>query len=68
MDIQRKKNIVTKSIADIIRVIKFSKELLIGHLAFSNIGSTITVFGSARITTDNNYYNLGIELGKKLVV
>jgi uncharacterized protein (TIGR00730 family) len=53
-------------IADIIRVVKFSKELLYGHITFRNINRTITVFGSARIQDDNKYYEIGVDLGKEL--
>lgn len=55
-----------KLIADIIRVVKFSKEMLYGHIAFRNIGKTITVFGSARIPEEKQYYTVGVELGKEL--
>ena len=53
-------------IADIIRVVKFSKELLYGHVAFRHAGRTITVFGSARILEGSKYYNIGVEVGKEL--
>lgn len=58
--------IKSELVADIIRVVKFSRELLYGHITFRNVGKAVTVFGSARIAEDHKYYKLGVEVGKAL--
>ena len=46
--------------------VKFVIEFLKCFFTFSNIGPTITVYGSARLGEDNAYYKTGIAVGSAL--
>jgi len=45
---------------------QITQELTNGEKELSNIGKSVTIFGSARFKEDSIYYQKAIELGKKL--
>jgi len=45
---------------------QITKELTKGEKELSNIGKSVTIFGSARFKEDSIYYQKAMELGKKL--
>jgi len=49
------------------RVMRIQSEFVEGFGALAELGPAISVFGSARTRTDDPYYALGEELGRKLV-
>ncbi len=53
--------------ADPWRVLRIQGEFVAGFDALHEMPKAVTVFGSARTTTDHPYYLQGVELGEKLV-
>lgn len=51
---------------EILYIIQYSWEFIRGFISFSGIHSCVTVFGSARFSSDHPYYKLGVETGKLL--
>ena len=49
------------------RVFRIMSEFVEGFDVMSEIGAAVTVFGSARTTPDNPYYQLAVECGRELV-
>ena len=49
------------------RVFKIMAEFVEGFEKMANIGPCVAVFGSARTKPDNQYYQIAVEIGKKLV-
>lgn len=47
-------------------IFKIMSEFVEGYEKMAKIGPSISVFGSARTTEDNKYYQLGVEISKKL--
>lgn len=42
------------------------RDFVRGYIAFRRIGTTITVYGSARFKSDHPYYQLAVTLGERL--
>lgn len=53
-------------VKDLLRSLDIWRELVTGFFAFRGVGSSITVFGSARISKDSPYYAVGYDVGKGL--
>ena len=53
-------------IQDILRTLHIAREFFHGFRTFRNINRCITIFGSARFTEDNPYYQLARETGQAL--
>ncbi|WP_046769167.1 LOG family protein [Jiangella alkaliphila] len=49
------------------RVLRIQSEFIEGFGALAELGSAISVFGSARTLPDDPYYELAVELGARLV-
>src|SRR5579859_3285691 len=52
--------------ADPWRVLRILSEFVEGFDALNEVGPAITVFGSARATSDDPYYDAGMKLGASL--
>ncbi len=52
---------------DIWRVMKIQAEFVEGFDALSELGHAVSVFGSARTPVDHPNYELGVQLGRRLV-
>ncbi len=50
------------------RLFRILSEFVDGFETLSDINSAVTVFGSARTKTDDPYYNLAVDCGRKLVL
>ena len=48
-------------------VFKIMGEFVDGYEKMSKIGPCVSIFGSARTNSDDNYYNLTVEIAKKIV-
>lgn len=48
-------------------VLRITAEFIQGFEFLSNLGRTVTIFGSARLREGDRYYDLARELGRKLV-
>lgn len=48
--------------------LKSASEFLYGYFTFRNVGPLVTVYGSARFKPNDDYYKLGVEVGKKLAL
>jgi|TARA_B100000902_G_scaffold149960_1_gene146524 hypothetical protein len=48
-------------------VFKIMGEFVDGYEKMSKIGPCVSIFGSARTNSDDNYYNLSTEIAKKIV-
>ncbi|WP_246846954.1 TIGR00730 family Rossman fold protein [Corynebacterium sp. sy039] len=53
--------------ADPWRVLRIQSEFVTGFDSLAQLPTAVTVFGSARVAEGTKYYQLGQELGKKLV-
>ncbi len=53
-------------LSEILRLFRIFWEFFRGFRVFHSLGPAVTVFGSARFTKDHPYYQVGIELGKRL--
>ena len=49
------------------RVLRIQSEFVNGFGALAEMPPAVTVFGSARISPDHEYYDMGLELGRALV-
>ena len=47
-------------------IFKIMSEFVEGYDKMAKIGPSISVFGSARTKEDNKYYNIGVEISRKL--
>lgn len=47
-------------------IFKIMSEFVEGYERMSKIGPSVSIFGSARTKTDNNYYQIGQEIARKL--
>lgn len=48
--------------------LKSASEFLYGYFKFHNVDKLVTVYGSARLKPGSDYYELGVEVGKKLAL
>lgn len=48
------------------RVLRIISEFVDGFETMTDIGPSVSVFGSARLTPDSPYYALGVEVAKKI--
>ncbi|MDO4881298.1 MAG: TIGR00730 family Rossman fold protein [Capnocytophaga sp.] len=48
-------------------IFKIMSEFVSGYEKLSKIGPCVSIFGSARIKPDTKYYNLSVEIAKKIV-
>src|SRR5215208_4953253 len=48
------------------RVLRIQAEFVEGFGALADLGPAVSVFGSARTRPGNRYYDLGVEVGRKL--
>lgn len=55
-----------RSPLDAWRVFRIIAEFVEGFETMTNIGPSVTVFGSARLKNDHPYYKVGVELGEKI--
>lgn len=56
-----------RTVRDSWRVLRIQSEFVAGFDALENVGQAVTVFGSARIQPGSATYELGVELGRRLV-
>ena len=54
------------AIMGVIRACRFVWEFINAFVVFSNIGPTITVYGSARLGENDRYYQTGVSVGSAL--
>ena len=66
MRISANKNATVPPSRSIGRLARVIVDFVRGYLTFRHIGPTITVYGSARFTPDNPYYQLGMRVGARL--
>lgn len=52
---------------DMWRVFRIMAEFVDGFETLSSVGPCVSVFGSARTPEDDDYYRMGVEVGRKLV-
>lgn len=48
------------------RVFRIISELVDGFETMTNIGPSVSIFGSSRLTTDSPYYTLSVEVSKRI--
>lgn len=53
-------------IRDTWRVFRIMSEFVKGFETMARVGPSVSVFGSARTTPDNPYYELGVQVGREL--
>mgnify|MGYP003147737355 CR=1 FL=1 len=57
----------TKSVKDLWRIFRIQSEFVEGFETMSEIGPSVSIFGSARTQPDNPYYQMGVEVAEELV-
>ncbi len=57
----------TKSVKDLWRIFRIQSEFVEGFETMSEIGPSVSIFGSARTQPDNAYYQMGVEVAEELV-
>ncbi len=57
----------TKSVKDLWRIFRIQSEFVEGFETMSEIGPSVSIFGSARTQPDNPYYQLGVDVAEELV-
>ncbi len=57
----------TKSVKDLWRIFRIQSEFVEGFETMSEIGPSVSIFGSARTQPDNPYYTMGVEVAEELV-
>lgn len=56
-----------KNVRDMWRIFRIMSEFVDGFEKMSSLGPCVSVFGSARTPPDHPYYQMGVEVGRRLV-